>query len=266
MWDFHHPPQAHLLAERYDLHLTQPANCARELLAGTADLGLIPIAALTPALRIVPGCTIASLREVRSIQLIVKGNKPLGAIQTVAADTASRSSVAYTELLLKAFYANSPAFQPAPADPIPMLQAHDAALLIGDPALLALERKTEVEAAIGPCTWYDIATLWHSHTGLPWVAAVWAVRADLTLSQKEREQLFLDLNTSRKRGQKNIETLVQEWTPRIAIPPATIRTYLTENIHYLLDEPCKQAISHFRALAAEHAILPPLGPLPFLSL
>ncbi len=60
------------LRRRYHVQLTEPSQCARELLAGRADLGLIPIAALTPELRIVPGCTIASLARVRSIQLIVK--------------------------------------------------------------------------------------------------------------------------------------------------------------------------------------------------
>ncbi len=264
MWDFHHPPHASLLAERYTLHLTQPSECARQLLAGEADLGLIPIAALTPALRIVPGCTIASLDRVRSIQLLSK--VPLDQIRTIAADTASRSSVAYAELILRRFHANSPQFEPAAADPIAMLREHDAALLIGDPALLALEQRTAIEAELGPLAWHDIAHLWHTHTGLPWVAAVWAVRADLTLSQREREQLFLDLNASRKRGQQNIAALVAEWTPRIAVPPSTIHTYLTQNIHYLLDPACKQAIATFRTLAAEASILPPLDPLPYLEL
>ena len=266
MWDLLHPPLAATLAERYDVHLTQPSQCARELLDGTADLGLIPIAALTPALRIVPGCTIASLARVRSIQLIVKAPRTLAEIKTVAADTASRSSVAYAEILLRQFHSASPTFNPAPADPIAMLRDNDAALLIGDPALLALEDRANIESQVGPCTWYDIAELWHTHTGLPWVAAVWAIRADIVLSQKERERLFLDLNASRKHGLQNIEALVQEWTPQIAIPPSTIRTYLTENIHYLLDDPCKQAITQFRALAATYSILPPLPILPFLEI
>jgi len=72
MWDFEHPPRNAELAERYDVHLTQPALCADELLNGQADLGLIPVASLTESLAVVPGCAIASLGQVRSIQLIVK--------------------------------------------------------------------------------------------------------------------------------------------------------------------------------------------------
>ncbi|XWK52454.1 MqnA/MqnD/SBP family protein [Tunturiibacter empetritectus] len=74
------------------MHYTQPSQCAAELLAGRADLGLIPIAALTPELAVVPGCTIASLNEVRSIQLIVKSPNTFSTVKTVSADTASRSS------------------------------------------------------------------------------------------------------------------------------------------------------------------------------
>src|ERR1700733_13532254 len=44
MWDFEHAPLAADLATRYSLHYTQPSQCAAELLAGRADLGLIPIA------------------------------------------------------------------------------------------------------------------------------------------------------------------------------------------------------------------------------
>src|ERR1700722_7008565 len=121
MWDFDHPPLAASLAQRYLIHSTLPSLCADELLADRADLGLIPIASLTPELAIVPGCAIASLDYVRSIQLIVKikdtvvalnldafaAANPdaavldsaidpiLSSVRTIAADTASRSSLAY---------------------------------------------------------------------------------------------------------------------------------------------------------------------------
>src|SRR6202021_1681206 len=122
MWDFEHPPLAARLARRYTLHYTQPSLCAAELLAARADLGLIPIASLTPDLAIVPGCTIASLNEVRSIQLIVKHPHTLGTVKTIAADTASRSSLAYAGILFRKFVGTDPTFIPASADPIAMSQ------------------------------------------------------------------------------------------------------------------------------------------------
>ena len=263
MWDFHHPPLAASLARRYTLTLTAPAQCAANLLAGSADLGLIPIAALTPELRIVPGCTIASLHRVRSIQLLSK--LPLDQVRSVAADAASRSSAAYTQVLFRHFLATDPGFQTLSADPIAMLAQADAALLIGDPALLALEQRAHIESRTGPLEWHDIAELWHTYTELPWVAAVWAARPTALPNPAARHQLIQDLNHSREHGQQNIEALVEEWTPRIAIPPQTIRTYLTQNIHYTLDTPCQQAIRLFRTLAAQTKVLSPLPDLLFLD-
>jgi chorismate dehydratase len=270
MWDFEHPPLAAELAQRYTLHYTQPSLCADELLAARADLGLIPIASLTPDLAIVPGCTIASLNEVRSIQLIVKSPNTksphtLRTIKTIAADTASRSSLAYAEILFRKFLNTRPTFLPAAADPIAMLQQADAAILIGDPALLALESREAIEGKIGPCQWHDLAHEWHTRTNLPWVAAVWAVRPEaLSPSNLTAAQLTEDLEASRNHGLLNIETLVEQWSPRIAIPPNTIRHYLSSNIHYVLNTDCVRAIERFRQYAAEVDVLPPLPHLRFL--
>jgi chorismate dehydratase len=265
MWDFEHAPLATELAQRYILHYTQPSLCAAELLAGRADLGLIPIAALTPDLAVVPGCTIASLNEVRSIQLIIKRPHTLSTVKTVAADTASRSSLAYANILFRKFANNHPTFLPSAADPIAMLQQADAAVLIGDPALLALEAREQIEAAIGPCEWLDLAHEWRTRTGLPWVAAVWAARPQALGSPGvTAAQLVEDLETSRNHGLLNIERLVEQWTPRIAIPPATIRHYLSHNIHYVLNTDCTRAIEIFRQYAAEVDVLPPLPHLRFL--
>jgi len=277
MWDFEHPPANAALAERYQIHYTDPAQCAVELTEGRADLGLIPIAALTPSLAIVPGCVIASLDEVRSIQLIVKieikldqpRDQALAQVRTIATDTASRSSLAYTQILFRQFIGTDPAFLPAAADPIAMLAQADAALLIGDPALLALQARGAIEDAAGPCLWIDLAHEWRVRTGLPWVAAVWAARPEAlapkdSSSSASAAQLIEDLQQSRDHGLAHIEELVAEWTPRIALPAATIRSYLKHNIHYTLTPDCIAAISLFRSYAAEAGALPPLPTLRFL--
>ncbi len=265
MWDFEHPPLAAGLAQHYTLHYTQPSLCADELLNARADLGLIPIASLTPDLAIVPGCAIASLNEVRSIQLIVRSPHTLSTVRTIAADTASRSSLAYAEVLFRKFLNTRPTLAPAAADPVAMLQSADAAILIGDPALLALESREQIEDTIGPCRWFDLAHEWRTRTNLPWVAAVWAVRPEaLGPPGLTPAQLTEDLEASRNHGLLNIEKLVEQWTPRIAIPPATIRHYLSYNIHYVLNTDCVRAIEVFRQFAAEVDVLPPLPNLRFL--
>jgi chorismate dehydratase len=273
LYSFEHEPAATALRAHYALHYTLPSACAEELQSGTADLGLIPIAALTPEMAIVPGCTIASLSEVRSILLLVKNParlpvpEALKQVRSVAADTASRSSAAYAHILFEHFYAVKPAFQEHVADPAAMLEVCDAALLIGDPALLAREHRASIDAASDvPLLWLDLAQLWREHTGLPWVAAVWAVRpAAIEDAGLSAQQLIADLNSGRDAGLAHIDQLVDEWTPRIAIAPATIRTYLTRNIHYTLDAECLRAIELFRELAAEIDVLPPLPELNLLA-
>src|ERR1035438_1697232 len=70
MWDFQHPPLAASLESRYQIDWMLPAECANRLATGQADIGLVPIAALatTPGLSILPGCTIASKGQVRSLR------------------------------------------------------------------------------------------------------------------------------------------------------------------------------------------------------
>jgi chorismate dehydratase len=273
LYNFEHEPSATALRKHYEVNYTLPSACAAQLHEGTADLGLIPIAALTPELAIVPGCTIASLHEVRSILLLVKNPRQLDtsaaleAVRTVAADAASRSSAAYAHILFEHFHRTKPAFIEQVADPIAMLAANDAALLIGDPALLAREHRSAIEAAVQtPLLWLDLATLWRELTGLPWVAAVWAVRpAALVNGDLTAQHLIVDLQASRDAGLAHIEELVSEWTPRIALPAETIRTYLTRNIHYTLDDDCLRSIELFRSLAADINVLPPLPSLNLLG-
>jgi chorismate dehydratase len=273
LYNFEHEPAATTLREHYDLHYTSPSICADELNSGIADLGLIPIASLTPSLAIVPGCTIASLDEVRSILLLVKNPnhlstpEALSRVRSVATDTASRSSIAYARILFEHFHSTHPAFTNHPADALAMLTTADAALLIGDPALLAREHRAQIAAAANtPLLWLDLAHLWREHTNLPWVAAVWAIRPEsLTHNPTLAARVASDLTTSRDAGLSHIEQLVAEWTPRLAIPPSTIRTYLIHNIHYTLDPACLRAIELFRTLAASINAFTHLPKLNFLS-
>jgi chorismate dehydratase len=283
LYNFEHEPTATALRQHYDIHYTSPATCAAELQSGAADLGLIPIASLTPELAIVPGCTIASRDEVRSILLLVKNParlpvaEALKQVRTLAADTASRSSVAYARILFEHFHQTHPTFLDhavtTPADISSMLTTADAALIIGDPALLARERRTSIEAnrsaldAAHPnLLWLDLAHLWRELTGLPWVAAVWALRPEsLTPANLTPQQLIADLTASRDAGLNHTQQLVNEWTPRLALSSTTIRTYLRLNIHYTLDPDCLRAIELFRTLAAQIGALPPLSTLNLLS-
>jgi chorismate dehydratase len=261
MWDFEHEPERSERRERYQIGYTTPSRCAAELAAGEADIGLVPVAAYatTPSLVVVPGCTVAALDRVRSIILVVRPPQGVSAVRTIAADTSSLTSYAYTRILFDIFWKVPAVFIPHEPDLEAMLAVADAALLIGDPALLALEDMEARALRTGEQLLYlDLAHEWHSFTGLPWVSAFWALRSGaLEETGVSASKLIEDLQTSRDHGLEHIEDLADEWSTRIAVPAETIRFYLSKNIHYILDEACLRGLHQFYRYAAECGALPP---------
>jgi chorismate dehydratase len=256
MWDFEHAPLNEELAKRYIIERMTPSECAARLADGRADIGLIPIASLatTPGLQILPGCTIASKGKVRSLILVHRANQPLSKLRSVAADTASRTTLAYARMMFHKWGNAEVPFLPMVADLDAMLERADAAILIGDPALLALEeRNNQFERTGKELVYRDLAEEWRALTGLPFVSAVWSVAHGVALDESIAE----DFIRSRDHGLANIDALVAEWSARFPIPEETIRTYLTANIHYVLDEECVKGMRGFFHMAAELGVLPP---------
>jgi len=261
MWDFEHEPGKSRLADRYKIRYSTPSRCAEDIFTGFADIGLVPAAALAidPSMLIIPGCAIASKGRIRSIILVTRPAGPEAA-QTVAVDTSSLTSAAYTQILFRKYWNAAAEFVPFDPNLEGMLRAADAALLIGDPALLALEDShARFERTGEELLYLDLGHEWLWRTGVPWVSAFWAIRgAALEETSVSREQLVADFVGSRNGGLSHIEELVEEWSRRIALPRLLIRTYLSENIHYILDEACIEGLKTFYAYAAELGVLPEL--------
>ncbi len=253
MWDFEHSPHNAQLASKYRVDWMLPAECADRLASGAADIGLVPIASLAvnPRLRILPGCTIASKYRVRSLLLVRRAHQPLAEVRTVAADTASRTTIAHARILFHHWGNPTAGFIPMPTNLDAMLERADAAIVIGDPALLALEERRNREERGGQdLAYHDLAEEWRAFTGLPFVSAVWGASRPLD------DTVADDLIRSRNHGLANIDALVAEWSKRLPLPQHTLRTYFTSNIHYVLDEECQEGMRCFFRKAAELGILP----------
>ncbi len=264
MWDFEHLPLAAELANRYQINSMLPSECADQLATGATDIGLVPIASLAtiPDLRILPGCTIASKGRVRSLLLVRRANRPLAMVRSVAADSASRTTLAYARILFHKWGNPDVPFIPMTADLDAMLDRADAAIVIGDPALMALEeRANRFERTSEELVYHDLAEEWRTLTGLPFVSAVWGAAHGSLLDESVGE----DLIRSRDHGLQNIDALVAEWARKMPLSEETIRTYLTTNIHYVLDDECVEGMSGFFRMAAECGALPeyelPVGSL-----
>jgi chorismate dehydratase len=270
MWDFEHPPLDAPLAQRYQIDRMTPAECAARLASGAADVGLVPTAALatTPGLRVLPGCAIASKGRVRSLLMVRRASQRLNALRSVAADTASLTTLTHARILFHHWGNPGVPFLPAAADLDAMLQRADAAILIGDPALLTLEeRANRFERTGEELVYHDMAEEWRVLTGLPFVSAVWAAAPKDSGAPELAgapgpshlgtwDSIAQDFIQSRIHGLENIDALVAEWSRRIPIPEQTIRAYLTTNIHYVLDEECVQGMKVFFRMATECGVLP----------
>lgn len=255
MWSFEHEPDRSRLLERYALSSDTPAECSAKLASGEADIGLVPVAALpvTPSLAVIPGCTIASRDCVRSLILVVRHPDGIAGVRRVALDTSSRTTSTYTRILFARFWKSQPECVPHPPDLEGMLARADAAMLIGDPALLALEDREARERRTGERLFYlDLAHEWHKFTGTVWVSAVWGGRPEaVAASGIAPEQVVADFQHSRDQGLAHINDLADEWAAKIAIPRQTIHTYLSQNIWYQLDEACLEGLELFFRYGAE---------------
>jgi len=205
-------------AIRYDL----PAVCAGLLQAGEVDLGLTPSIEYlqSPDYRFVPGVGVCSRGAVASVALYT--TKAIGDVRTIALDTSSRTSVALTRVLCHDWFKIAPSFVPQGPSLEAMTAAHDAALLIGDPALEA------DEAALG-LTKIDLGETWLAMTGLPFVYAAWTGRAGALTADDVRA-----LQAASDEGLANIPAIAAEYAPDDPLRQAKAAAYLRDNVRYRL--------------------------------
>ena len=255
MWDFEHGDAG----RHFEIEYTIPSACAAALAANQADIGIIPAFtyAQIPDLVILPNIAIAAKDRVRSILLISK--KPIEAVQTVAVDTSSRTSVALLQVLFTKFFGGERELKPHPPKLEEMLEGNDGALLIGDAAL-----KVTLAADYHL---YDLAHVWREQTGQPFVFAFWAVRLDALNRQVKDVCLTKVFRESRDHGlePQNLAVIANEWSPKLDLSEEDIRSYLTDNIHYYLDRENHTGLQLFFQYAREIGLIAAVPELRFLG-
>ncbi len=225
-----------------DLSFTTPSACAEALRKEEADIGLIPSIEYQriEGLSIFPGISISSKGAARSVLLLSR--KPIEQVQKIALDSSSRTSVVLLKILLEKFYCKKVNFFPSPPDPIEMLEKADAALIVGDPALIFEGDCAEI---------YDLGVEWKRFTGLPFVFAFWAGRRKGDLSGYK--EVF---DSSKKFGLSHLDDIVNQEASKIPIKPGVLRDYLGVNLDYSLDEENCRGLQLFYQLAEEVEAIP----------
>jgi chorismate dehydratase len=155
--------------ERFALTLDVPARCARLLHEGAIDLGTIPSIEVLRGgpYAVVPGIAIGCDGAIESVAIF--SSRPIASVRTLALDTTSRTSVALAQVLCAKHFGIAPELRPMAQDPRAMLEACDAAVVIGDAALFFDHEAAGVQKI-------DLGTAWRDYTGLPFVFALWAGR------------------------------------------------------------------------------------------
>lgn len=219
-----------------------PARVARMLEQGSLDVGLIPSVEYQriPGLRVIRDLCVASSREVRSVLLV--STRPIEEIRRVALDHNSRTSVALLRILLRERWGVDPEAVEQRPDVERMLDEADAALVIGDAALKVDRDRYRVT---------DLAAEWQTLTGHPFVFAVWAVRPDV-----EFPDLPFYFKSSLRYGMSSMDILVREAAAELSLDPAEVRSYLSENLHYLLRWPEICGLSEFFRRAHALGLIP----------
>ncbi|MGE0404680.1 MAG: menaquinone biosynthetic enzyme MqnA/MqnD family protein [Candidatus Korobacteraceae bacterium] len=265
MWDFDQgmvprPEAGPRACDNLEISYTVPSHCARDLRAGTSDIGIIPAItyATIPGLAILPDAAIAARGPVRSILLVSK--TPLSEIRTVAADSSSRTSVALAEVLFRKFLGGARTFAETDPDLASMLQTHDAALLIGDSALRIPLQGSGYHI-------FDLSELWHHYTGHAFAFAFWAVRLAALKEVDASVDWARMFRQSRDHGLEHasVEEIARQWSPHVGVSKTSVQEYITRNIHYFLDERTRLGLELFYRYAAECGLIPTAPELRFLE-
>lgn len=240
--------------EHFHLKFQVPSACAENLRSGEVDAGIVSSIEYLriPDLRIVPGLCISSPKRVRSVLILSKC--PPDQIRSLALDRSSRSSVVLGQILLRERYGSQPEVHDMGPDVEAMLAQHDAALLIGDPAMRARKEGLIV---------MDLAEEWHTWTGLPFVFALWLVRADAP-ALPIPGGVAPYFHKSLELGLDNLPGIVDEAWRSIGWTKLELREYLTENIRYTLGPTERESLELFYEKAVRNGFAPGTRPLAFL--
>ncbi len=225
---------------RIELVLAEPSRCAALLEAGEVDLALLPVAALAGKdYEIAPGMAVGADGAVQTVLLV--GDQPAETWDEVFLDTASRTSVVLTKLVLDAMGLH-PKFTPLPAvEGVARAVGTKGALVIGD-------RAFDVKKPVV----LDLSKEWNRLTGLPMVFAVWAARPGVLQPEDVQE-----LARAAQHGQGIRTELAQEFARQKGGDPERYRRYLTQRIRYGVGPYEMTGMETFLRLAAEKGYLPP---------
>ena len=214
-----------------ELLLCPPASCADNYLNKTADVALLPVAAVPQFkdAQIITDYCIGAVQAVRTVELMC--DCPVKEVRRVFLDPHSRTSVQLAGWLAAKVWRIAPewaalegGYENLPA----RAEKGDAFLLIGDKVF---DHEKEFSYK------YDLAEEWQRATSLPFCFAVWVARKGTPYSVIDELQHAFTF------GVEHIYEAVLEFG--FDKKPYDAYEYLTRNIDFLFDEQKRKALDKF---------------------
>lgn len=220
------------LIDLIDLSLDVPSVCADKLIAGTVDLGIIPVAEISEikGAEIVTDYCIACSGKVRTV--VLASMVPLEEVEKIVLDYQSRTSVQLVRILVRDYWQIDPEWQNGEANYIEKdLNGTTAGVIIGDRVFEAEKQFPYI---------YDLGEAWKAHTGLDFVFACWVANKPLESAFVEKfERALYD-------GIVHIPEVIAEY--QLRYPDYPFEEYFRENIFYHLDESKRKGMELFLSL------------------
>lgn len=217
----------HPVIDKVDLQLDMPSDCAKKLLDGKVDLGLVPVAIIPklPQWHIISDYCIGADGAVETVCLF--SEVPLDEIEEVILDYQSRTSVQLVQYLAENKWKITPKWISAGEDFISHIKGTTAGVVIGDRAFPLRDKYQYV---------YDLAEEWKDHTGLPFVFACWVSNRPLS------ETFVSEFQEALKYGLDNRTDAIQSMA---ANNQQALVRYVQKVISYELDDKKRQALKLF---------------------
>jgi chorismate dehydratase len=228
-----------------EMLLDVPARLLDGLGSGRFDVALLPVIDYQKlgGLRVVPsggiGCDGATL-TVR-----IFSPRPMGAIESLACDVESHTSVALAQIILKQRWNVRPKI--VDFNGVGKIPGDSAVLLIGDKVITDAPK---LEHQL------DLGEAWKELTEMPFVFAVWTAREGVELGDLPKW-----LTEAKESGLANLDEIVAEHAGGGGWPADLARRYLADHLKYDVGPVQLAAIELFHRLAHEHGLISPPRPL-----
>ncbi len=176
-------------------------------------------------------------------------------IRHLYADADSHTSVILSRIILRELYGVQPEVIPLQAAELNAPREDDAALLlIGDKVVNAAPNQWQFAVQL------DLGEQWKRLTGLPFVFAMWMMRADAPDAHLARM-----LADARRRGQAMTQELVSQYAAATQWPLNLAHKYFTQYLKYDITPERRQGLELFYQYAQQLNLLPAKRPIHYFE-